>query len=273
MYLSLSRATAGRDLPWPEFVSLAGRTGYDAVDVELDAVHSEGMIATSDFLAEHKLKPAACGLPVNFQHDDATFNQGMQDLDQYAELAAKLGCPRMATWVLPAFETPARKMRKILRNRVTEIAQVLARYDVRVGLEFITPLHFRRQGQVCIWQMADMLDMCDRCGPNVGLLLDSWHWHHDPDGSVQAIVDAGVERIVHVHLNDSPDLPPDRIRDNQRLLPGEGVIDLAGFLGTLKQIRYRDAVTLEIMGRCDHLHPEDAANLALTAARKLMTDI
>ena len=51
-------------------------------------------------------------------------------------------------------------------------------------------------------------ELCGSCGPNVGLLLDSWHWHHDPDASTDTIVEAGRERIVHVHLNDSPGLPP-----------------------------------------------------------------
>jgi sugar phosphate isomerase/epimerase len=31
------------------------------------------------------------------------------------------------------------------------------------------------------------------------------------------------DRIVHVHFNDSPNLPPGQIHDNQRLLPGEDV--------------------------------------------------
>ena len=82
--------------------------------------------------------------------------------------------------------------------------------------------------------MNEMLELAKDCGPNVGLLLDVCHWHHS-GGTTQDIVTAGRERIVHVHFNDAPNLPPDQIRDNQRLLPGEGVINLTGFLQALQR--------------------------------------
>jgi sugar phosphate isomerase/epimerase len=262
------------NLSWPEFVALTGRSGYQGMDIELDQVRADGIAATLALLAEHNLKPAVCGLPVEFRNDDAAFEEGMDDLDQYTRLAVELGCPRMATWVLPAYETPGPRMRKILQHRFTEIAKVLAGHNVRLGLEFITPLHFRQSGHVCeIWKMADMLALCHECGENVGLLLDSWHWHHDPDHTPRAIVDAGRDRIVTIHLNDSPDLPPDQIRDNQRLLPGEGIIDLTGFFGALKKIDYQDAITLEIFGRLDQLSPDEAAQQALVAAKKVMNEM
>ena len=71
-----------------------------------------------------------------------------------------------------------------------------------------------------IWRMNDMLAFARECGPNVGLLLDSWHWHH-AGATTKDIIAAGRDRIVHVHFNDSPNLPPEQIHDDQRLLPGK----------------------------------------------------
>lgn len=271
MLISLSRVTAGRGLSWADFVALAGQAGYDAIDVELDPVRQAGITATRELLARNRLKPACCGVPTEFRKDESTFKAGMANLDEYARLAAELDCPRMATWVPPAYETPRDQMRETLRRRFTEIAKALAGHGVRLGLEFISPLHLRQSGHPCVWQMADMLALCHECGENVGLLLDCWHWHHDPEHTVQAIVDVGRERIVTVHLNDSADLPPEQIRDNQRLLPGEGVIDLKGFLGALRTVGYQDAVTLEVFGRLDNLPPLEAARQALSAARAVMS--
>jgi len=274
MILALSRATAGMKLGWAEFVALSSRTGYDGIDIDLGAVQTEGVSATKDLLAQNNLKPVCCGLPVEFRQDDETFNQGMKQLPEYARLAVEMECPRMATWVLPVYETPAEQMRPILVHRFSEIAKVLADHGIRLGLEFISPQHFRESGHVCnIWKMADMLTLCDECGDNVGLLLDCWHWHHDPDHSVQAIIDAGKDRIVTVHLNDSPDLPPEKIRDNERLLPGEGVIDLKGFLGALQQIGYADGAALEIFGRLEGMADDDAARQALHAAKKVIAEV
>src|SRR5207247_46877 len=117
--------------------------------------------------------------------------------------------------------------------------------------------------------MKDMLDMCANSGDNVGLLLDAWHWHHDPDANVESITEAGRRRIVHVHLSDAPDLPPERIRDNERLLPGEGVIRLRAFITALREIGYTDAISPEIFGRLDNLPPDDAARQALDTSRRV----
>ena len=94
--------------------------------------------------------------------------------------------------------------------------------------------------------------------PTSDLLLDSWHWHH-AGATTADIIAAGRDRIVHVHFNDSLNLPPDQIHDNQRLLPGEGVINLTGFLEALQSIHYNDALSVEVFGRTRDMTPEAAA--------------
>ena len=113
--------------------------------------------------------------------------------------------------------------------------------------------------------MNEMLEFAKECGPNVGLLLDVWHWHH-AGATTQDIVNAGRESIVHVHFNDAPNLPPEQIRDNQRLLPGEGVINLVGFLQALQTIGYTDALSVEVFGRLKDVPPEEAAKRGLEAS-------
>jgi sugar phosphate isomerase/epimerase len=100
----------------------------------------------------------------------------------------------------------------------------------------------------------------------VGLLLDVWHWHH-AGATTQDIVAAGRDAIVHVHFNDAPNLPPEQIRDNERLLPGEGVINLTGFLQALQKIGYRDALSVEVFGRgLKNMPPAEAAKMGLDAS-------
>ena len=57
-------------------------------------------------------------------------------------------------------------------------------------------------------RMDEMLAFAKECGPNVGLELDSWHWHH-AGGTTKDIIHAGKENIINVQVNDSPDLPRD----------------------------------------------------------------
>jgi sugar phosphate isomerase/epimerase len=118
--------------------------------------------------------------------------------------------------------------------------------------------------------MNEMLAFAKECGPNVGLLLDAWHWHH-AGATAEDIVSAGRERIVHVHFDDSANLPPEQIRDDQRLMPGEGVIDLVSFLKALQKIGYRDALSVEVFGRgLKNMTPEAAAKLGLETSRAVL---
>jgi len=76
----------------------------------------------------------------------------------------------------------------------------------------------------------------------------------------------GRNRIVHVHFNDSPNLPPEQIHDNQRLLPGEGVINLTGFLQALQRIHYNDALSVEVFRRMKDMTSEAAAKAGLNCS-------
>jgi sugar phosphate isomerase/epimerase len=115
-----------------------------------------------------------------------------------------------------------------------------------------------------------MLEFARECGPNMGLLLDSWHWHH-AGATPTDILAAGKSGIVHVHLAEAPKLPPEEIRDNERLIPGEGVIDWRGFLGALKKVGYEDGLSPEIFGRgLKDMTAEEAARLALKGCLDVM---
>jgi sugar phosphate isomerase/epimerase len=271
MYLSLNPTIVAGRVHWPEFARLAAKVGYPGVDVDLGAAMKAGLPATNALLEELKIKPAAINLPVEFRKDDATFGKDLDQLGDAASFSAALGCPRMITWLMPSSKTPKAELRALYLKRFRACADVLARSHVRLGLEFLGPLHLRQQEPYeFIWRMPEMLAFARECGPNVGLLLDVWHWHH-AGATTDDIIKAGKDGIVHVHFNDAPKLPPDQIRDNERLMPGEGVINLVGFLRALRQIGYQDALSVEVFGKfLEKMTPEDAARRALEASRGVM---
>ena len=147
----------------------------------------------------------------------------------------------------------------------------MARSHVRLGLEFLGPLHLRKMFPYeFIWRMDEMLEFAKEIGPNVGLELDSWHWHH-AGATVKDIIAAGKENIINVQVNDSPALAPDKIRDDERLMPGEGIIDLVSFFGALKEIGYDEGISPEVFGRgLKNLPPEEGARLGLETTRAVM---
>jgi sugar phosphate isomerase/epimerase len=266
MFLSLNSVLLSGRAPWPEFPELAARVGYPGCDVMLEPAVKAGVDQTLKLFDRLRLLPAIVDFPGDFRKDDGAFQASLPKVEQASHFAAAIGCPRMMTYIMPSSDTPKDELRSIYKQRFTTSAGILARENVRLGLEFLGPLHLRKQFRYeFIWRMSEMLEFARECGPNVGLTLDSWHWHH-AGATTQDILAAGRERIVHVHFNDSPKLPPDQIRDNERLLPGEGVINLTGFLQALQTIGYTDALSVEVFGRLKNMTPEAAARLGLESS-------
>jgi sugar phosphate isomerase/epimerase len=262
MYISLNSTLTANRVPWPDFAKLAASTGYGGVDVNLGKAMESGVDATRSLLSGLKLKPAIVGLPVEYKKEQADFDRDMQKLDEAARFAAAIGCPRMGTWILSSDPRPKAELRKLYLERLRAACQSMAKHGVKLSVEFIGPLHLRKlHPHEFIYRMDEMLEFVKEIAPNAGLMLDSWHWHH-AGGTVQDIVAAGKDRIVHVQAADAPKLPPEQIKDNERLMPGEGIIDFKAFFGALKKIGYDGGVSPEVFGRgLKDMPPEEGAKL------------
>ena len=268
MFLSLHPVVLNNRVGWPAQIDLAAQVGFPAVDVNLTGAVKDGLTATRDHLRGKRVRPGVGSFPVEFRKDEEAFKKDLDQLEDAAQMTAALGCPRMATWIMSSSDIPKDENRRLHKRRLGAAANILARSHVRLGLEFLGPLHIRKsRPHEFIWRMNEMLEFARECGPNVGLLLDSWHWHH-AGATLADILKAGRDAIVHVHFNDAAKQAPEDVKDSERLMPGEGVIDLVGFLKTLKKIGYRDAVSVEVFGRgLKDMPVEEAARLSCTTAK------
>jgi sugar phosphate isomerase/epimerase len=263
MFVSLNSSLT-RQLAWPEFAQLAATLGYGGVDVNLGAARKEGVEGTRALFSRLKLQPGVASLPVRYSRDAVEYQEDMAQLADAARFLADIGCPRMMTVLPPSSQTPKPEFRKVIKERLASIGETLARSNVRLGLEFLGPLHFRtRAPHEFIWRMDEALEFSKECGPNIGLTLDAWHWHH-AGATAADILAAGRTRIVHVHVSDARRQTPEEVRDNQRVMPGEGVIDLVTFFRTLQKTGYTDAVSPEPIGRVPpDMSAEEGARLGL----------
>jgi sugar phosphate isomerase/epimerase len=302
MFVSLNGAlTSGKNVAWPEFARLAARTGYGGVDWSLGPAKTAGLDATRALLAELKLKPTIVNLPLvgPFAGDDESFKQKLSPLADDAAFTAAIGCQKMMV-VLPATSPgPKDEYRKLVRDRLAAVSEVLQRSNIRLGVEFLGPLYMRmggagpragapstaaagaapagNPGRVAgpprtpfIWTLPETADLAKDCGPNIGAVLDAWHWHHS-GGTINDILAAGKSRIIHVHVSDAKPAPPEEVRDNQRWMPGEGVIDLVGFFRALEKIGYDDGVSPEPLGRVPaEMSADEAAKLGLDTTMAVM---
>lgn len=278
-FVSLNGAVT-RGVSGVDKVRLAAATGYGGVDWDLAPAKAAGRAATQALFAELKIKPTIVSLPMArplpFGGDGQAFRDALTPLADDAAFTAAVGCQKMMV-VLPASTTaPKPDQLELVRDRFAAIAEVLQRSQIRLGLEFLGPLYFR-QGRAggppstpFVWNLPETLALAKDCGPNIGVVLDVWHWHH-AGSTVADILAADKSRIVHIHVSDAGAAPPADVRDNQRLMPGEGIIDLVGFFQALKKIGYADGVSPEPLGRIPaEMTPEDAARLGLKTTLDVM---
>ena len=73
-------------------------------------------------------------------------------------------------------------------------------------------------------------------------MLDSCHWHAS---GAQPLDGYPVGRLALVHLNDAPAKPPREIEDADRVLPGDGVINLKALIQELRSSKYQGPWSLE----------------------------
>ncbi|TFE29495.1 sugar phosphate isomerase/epimerase family protein [Cohnella luojiensis] len=234
-----------------QLIELAGKYGFQAVDINaLSLVERFGEKKAKELLSENGVVIGSIGLPVDWRTTEEAFLEGLKQLGEYAAAARLLGCTRCCTYILPSTDYPSAHFMALATRRLRSCAQLLGAYGIRLGLEFVGPHHLRtRWANPFIWTMEETLDWIGTIGEsNVGLLLDAYHWYTN-GLNIADIVALKAEQIVHVHINDAPDVPVEDALDNGRLYPGEGVIDLTGFLKGLRAIGYVGPVSQEILAQ------------------------
>jgi sugar phosphate isomerase/epimerase len=301
MFISLPPWAVARNVGWPEQARLAARVGYAGIDWAFGPARTAGVDATRALLAELKIRATIVNLPMQgpLDAEEDAFTAQLPKLAEDAAFSAAIGCRNFQLVLRATTGGPTKEERwKIVRDRLAAIAQVLAKHDVRLGLEFLGPLVFRtraggggrgRRGGgppvdpnappppppappvPFVWTLTETVKLCAESGPNVGATLDAWHWYHS-GGTVADIVATPASRIIHVHVSDAREMPPADVQDNMRLLPGEGIIDLVGFFKALRQIGYQGGVAPETIGPRipDDMPPEESARLALETTTGVM---
>ena len=279
MFVSLNGAVT-RGVSGFDRARLAAKVGYGGVDWDLGPAKTAGLDATKALFAELRIKPTITNLPMArplpFGGEQTALQQALTQLADDAAFSAAIGCQKMML-VLPATSPIAKEeQRKVVRDRLAAVSEVLQKSNVRLGLEFLGVRQFRMARAdgpppiPFIWNLPETVSLAKDCGPNIGVILDVWHWHHS-GSTINDIFAAGKDRIVHIHVSDAKAQPPEDVRDNQRVMPGEGIIDLVGFFQALKKIGYDGGVSPEPLGRVpQEMSPEEGARLALDTTLAVM---
>jgi sugar phosphate isomerase/epimerase len=293
-----------RGISYPESARLAARVGYAGIDNwGLTQAKEAGVEATRAFFAELNVKPHILNIPggAPWNGDDAAFEARLPQIEQDASFCSAIGCSNFMVVLGATAPRPKAEQWKLATARLGAVSGILEKHNMRLGLEFLGPLHFRtgrgggggrgrggrgRGGEagapaapaappappeVFVYTLEETVRLATESGPAIGAVLDFWHWHHS-GGTIDDILATDPRRIVNVHISDAAAMPAEQVQDSNRLLPGEGIIDLVGGLQALRKIGWQGGLCPETIGPRipADMPPEESARLALEATRAVM---
>ncbi len=159
---------------------------------------------------------------------------------------------------------PGRPM-EVLVDRYGAVCDRLAPFGVKAAIEFMPWTSIPDLDTAC--------EIIERAGrENAGIDLDTWHYFRGPSDAEQlARVDPAL--ILAVALNDAGPPLDDVVLDTSRhrLLPGEGIFDLDGFLGALAETGATPMMGVEVLSdRQTAMHPSEAARVSFDAASAVL---
>lgn len=253
-----------------ERAALAVACGYGALDCgyqELTPENAEALAAAG--LTLGLVGGIVGGAPMAPAEE---FDRGLEGLAARAQAAAAQGA-RVTGMVLPNRSALGpRETHALVVERLRRVGGVLGEAGLALAVEFLGVRTLRPELPFPFCQeYAEFLALLEASGcANVGLLLDSYHWH--AAGATRAEVAATPpHRILHLHINDCKPLPLGEIQDADRLIPGEGVIDLAGWFGAVAATGFTGCVAPEVLGpRLQGLTTEEAATACRAGALRAL---
>lgn len=246
MYTCLNPRNVGISLDWEACLPLARDNGFEGIDLPINP-----QVPASKYreaLEQYHLKPGGMALPFHPADDDAKVQAALEKLPEICRRAQEVGQTRFYIWIHSfSDQKPWKENLRFHIERLSPAAKIMAEYGCRLGLEFIGPKSLRVGRRYSfIHTMESMLDLGEAIGPNVGLLLDAYHWYTSL-GTLEELHTLENRQVVYVHINDAPaGVPVEQQEDLVRCLPGaSGVIDLKGFLTALVSIGYDGPVVPE----------------------------
>ena len=233
-----------KPVPLMEKVRLVADAGFSGIELWINDVYEfvgqGGEVSDLiKLLADRGLKVPNCIAVRGWgEADDFEYPMQLEDIKRRMELAARLGSPSIVA-------TPPRMP--------TDLAQITRRYAdlLKVGRSVgVKPLMEYISFLKSVYTLEQCWQVVRDCGePDAVLIPDAFHTWNGP-GDPDLLTKIPVKYIAHYHFDDAPaGKPPGTQTDPDRVMPGDGVIDLHAEVRRLKQIGYTGWVSLELFNR------------------------
>lgn len=234
-----------------EVIELALTHGFEGIEFDVvdfaGRAKAHGLDYALRLIRSANIRLGTFQLPVDWDVEDAAFKQAVEQLDEYAQLAAAAGCTRCTAIVQPAGDKrPYHENFDFHRFRFSAVCKVLDQHGIRLGVGFRAAPDLRESQAFQFIHDFDALSLLLKVvdSPNVGFLVDTWNCHV-AGTSFDELRKLPAEKIVAVTVADISQRDSSKpVSERLRTLPSEGgLVDNAGFLKVLAGMGYDGPVT------------------------------
>jgi sugar phosphate isomerase/epimerase len=251
MYRNLNSQALGVSGRQSELIELALTYKFAGMNVEMKQIAAQaerhGLESACRLLQSAKLKVGCFDLPIRWLGEEGPFRADLARLKKTGETAQAIGATRCRLVVMPACnERPYHENFEFHRQRVSEIAEVLAPYGVSVGLDFlVSPQHRKDMQFQFVFSAEPLVLLAKTIGmPNVGVIVDAFDWHVG-GGSAEDLKELTSQQIVDVRLASiATDANLEEVDEQQRLMPeAENPVPCVEIIKRLNEMAYQGPVS------------------------------
>jgi 2-keto-myo-inositol isomerase len=244
-----------------EVAAKAGYTGIELWHMDIDAyVETGGLIADiRKAVDDHGLAvPTTIYIHHWFQPAGEPHIAAMDDAKRKLEQASIVGSPHLV-----AGPPHGKTDRELGARHYHELLELGKQFGVKPSIEY---LGFVED----FTTIEDALEIMEKCGhPDATVILDPFHCFRG-GGPIESISKLRADQIAMSHFNDAPADPPrEQQHDPDRVMPGDGIVDLKLYCDKLREVGYDRWLSLELF-RPD-LWEQDPLEVAKIGLDKMRT--
>jgi len=255
---STVRDKDGKSRPITELIGIAAKAGYDAIEPWVSEVND--FVKGGGTLKELRKRFADAGLKVPdvigfaewIVEDEARRKKGLEQAKGDMDLAAEIGCPRIAAPPVGATGGASKRDDPKFTQPVFDLVAAADRYRdlMEVGAKMgVTPVVEVWGFSKTLRRLGEALLIAAESGSAKGCVLpDVYHLYKGGSDFAGLSLLSG-SAIGIFHINDYPKIERAKIADADRVYPGDGIAPLKDVFAALRAMGYSGFVSLELFNR------------------------
>lgn len=247
MQKCLNTITLGSGVGLIEALTSTSKAGFEAVEIfslepAREFAKAESIEELMSIFDSLSIKPVGFVLGGFVYASDAEFAEKVPGIRETMEFAGQIGAANALLFIPSKGDRTEQEAREVAVRRIGDACDLASEYGLRIGLEPIGKADYLNAP-------SSVYPLIQEIGAtNLFLTIDIFHFY-TAGCATDDLRDIPGRAISLVHVDDAPDLPLSDLDDSKRLLPGDGSMEVAGFLGVLGKIGFDGALSVELFNR------------------------